>query len=272
MLRAACALTMSSLSILLAAEAQAQSTSRQGLRLGLEGYGYDYEEKFEGATIVEDRGKLFGLSLEYGRAVGGWELRAAGRAAGGLVDYRSDEGDRLEDVAQATVQLELQAGRPITLSPTVTLTPFVGLGSRGHGDASGGLTTDTGLQGYDRYIFYAYAPLGLAADVGTGPRTSISLSGQYNLFLGGDSEAELSKVDPEAPDLLFELEDGSGWEFSAALNYATPRGVVSFGPFFRTWDVEQSSSLRFEDEGLAIELFEPANRTIEAGLKLAFRF
>lgn len=255
---------------LLAAEAAAQS--REGFQLGLEGYRYDYEEEFEGARIVDDEGRFFGLTAEYGRAVGRWDLRVAGRAAGGLVDYESNEGDRLNDVAQATVQLELRAGRRAPISPTVTVTPFIGLGVRGHGDASGGLTTNTGLRGYDRYISYAYAPIGASVDFRAGPRTSVTVSAQYNLFLGGESEAEFGDIEPGAPTVVLELEDGSGWALSAEVNRAAGRGTVSFGPFLRTWDVEQSTVEVFEEDGFGIEIFEPDNRTIEAGLKLAYRF
>ena len=263
-------LATAGLAVVLAGQAEAQS--RRGFEIGVEGYRYDYEEEFEGVQIVQDEGRLFGLTASYGRALGSWDFEVSGRAAGGEVDYRSNEGDRLDDVVQATVQLELTAGRPMQLSPTVTLTPFVGLGARGHGDSSGGLTTDTGLSGYDRYLFYAYAPLGLAADVRTGPGTSLTVSGQYNLFLGGDSEAEFGDVDPEAPTVELELEDGSGWAFSAEVNHAVGRGTVSFGPFVRIWDVEQSAAQVFEEDGFEIEIFEPANRTVEAGLKLAYRF
>jgi hypothetical protein len=154
----------------------------------------------------------------------------------------------------------------------VTLTPFVGLGARGHGDSSGGLTTDTGLSGYDRYLFYAYAPLGLAADVRTGPGTSLTVSGQYNLFLGGDSLSEFSQLEPGAPDLELELEDGSGWALAAAFNWSTARGSVSVGPFLRVWDIDQSRSAILQEGGLSIAFFEPPSRTTEAGLKLAYRF
>jgi hypothetical protein len=269
MKRIACVLIMSA-AFTSASAAQAQT--RQGFELGVEGHSYRYDETFEGVEIVQDRGRLFGLTLDYGRRFGPWELRLRGRASGGYVDYESDEGDRLKDVAQATASTELHLGRPLAVSPTATLTPYAGLGARGHGDASGGRVTDTGLEGYDRYVFYAYAPVGAVAEFRTGPRTSVSLTAQYNLFLGGDAESELSGADPEAPDIEVELEDGYGWELSASVHHAVGSRTVSFGPFLRYWDIGESTRQRFEDEEFVFEVFEPSNTTFEAGLRLAYRF
>ena len=269
MKRIACVLTMSAA---FTAASAAQAQTRQGFEIGVEGYTYRYDETFEGVEILEDQGRLFGLTLDYGRGLGAWELRLRGRASGGYVDYQSDDGDRLDDVAQATVQTEVHFGRPLALSPTATLTPYAGLGARGHGDASGGRVTDTGLEGYDRYIFYAYAPVGAAAEFRTGPRTTVSLTAQYNLFLGGDAESKLSEIDVEAPDIEVELEDGYGWELSAAVHHAVGARTVSFGPFLRYWNIEESTRQRFDDEEFSFEVFEPSNTTLEAGLRLAYRF
>jgi hypothetical protein len=252
--------------------AAAQAQTRQGFEIGIEGYSYRYDETYEGREIVQDRGRLFGLTVDYGRGLGPWELRLKGRAAGGYVDYESDEGDRLDDVVQATVQTEVHVGRPLALSPTATLTPFAGLGARGHGDAGAGRVTDTGLEAYDRYIFYAYAPVGAVAEFRSGPRTTVSLGAQYNLFLGGDSLAELSGIDPEAPDIELELEDGYGWELNAAVHHAVGGRTVSFGPFLRYWNIEESTHQTFRDEEFEVEFFEPSNTTVEVGLRLAYRF
>ncbi len=133
-------------------------------------------------------------------------------------------------------------------------------------------TTDTGLQGYDRYIFYAYAPLGAVVDLRAGERTTVTLAAQYNLFLGGDSESKTSALGAGVPDIEVEFEDGSGWEFSSFVNRRAGRGTVSFGPFLRIWDLDQSTSQIFSDEEGTVEFVEPPNRTTEFGLKLAYRF
>ena len=252
--------------------AAAHAQSRHGLELGVEGQTYRYEEAHEGATLLHDRGALYGLTLGYARPIGAWELRLDARAVGGGVDYEASEGDRLEDVPQATVQLEARLGRTLALAPDWTLIPFVGLGFRGHGDDSGGRITDSGLAGYDRYVGYAYAPLGAAAEFRAAARTTVTLTAQYNLFMGGDVESRFSDIDAAAPDIEVELEEGRGWALSAAVNTAVGTRTVSFGPFYRSWDIEESTHHEIVEGGEIIELFEPSNTTREAGVRLSVRF
>ena len=255
---------------LTAAEASAQATD--GLELGLQAFAYDYEETFEGGS-VGDEGRFGGFTVEYGRRLGRLSFDARFRYGEGRVDYSASDGARLDDVQQSSGQLELLAGWPLAASPTLTVTPYLGLGSRVLLDESGGRETAEGLQGYDREVAYAYVPLGAAVRFARQNGGALVLHGQVNLLAGGHVESDFRPLDPGAPLLETELDGGHGLEFGASLQTPFRGGRIGFGPFIRYWDIDPSNSVVFRDEDLGvIEFFEPANRTLELGVKLTYGF
>ena len=252
------------MTMMMASAAVAQT--RTGFEVGADVLDYGYREEFEGDGLRDD-GRFFGVTAAYTKKFSN-DLFLRGRisAAVGSVDYQSDDGaTELNDVRQGVGYLEFHVGRDFTLKNGVTLAPFAGLGSRSLVDRSGGRETNDGFLGYDRNVSYSYIPAGIAAHFPVNDRASITVSGQYNFFTGGESESKFSDVDPEFPDVTVDLNDGSGYEFSALVNL----GHFSFGPFLRQWNVDQSDSFDLDEE---TELFEPENRTREAGLRVSFRF
>ena len=265
----ACAAALTAAAVMAAGDARAQAA--QGLELGLQSYGYTYEETFEGGGI-EDEGRMTGFTVEYGRPVGRFSFDARFRYAQGEIDYKAGDGARLNDVPQASGQLELLLGRPFPLSAGTTVTPYVGLGSRVLLDDSGGRVTATGLEGYDREVSYAYVPLGAATRSDLGGGRTLALNGQVDWLVGGEVSSDFRRLGDGAPLVKTEFNEGYGLELSAT--YFTPvRGArIGFGPFLRYWDVDQSDSVVLTDEDGSIELFEPPNTTWEVGLKLVVGF
>lgn len=265
------AFTLAAAAALTAATA-ASAQSAEGLELGLQTYGYDYKETFEGGSI-KDEGRFTGFTVDYGRRVGGFSFDARFRYAEGEIDYSADDGAGLDDVQQTVGQLELLAGRPFAASPTTTVTPYVGIGSRVLLDESGGQATEDGISGYDRDIGYVYLPLGAAARFRQGERMSLVIYGQLNVLVGGRARSDFSTIEPGAPVVETEFNGGRGLEFGASLGFAFRGGRINVGPFYRSWDIDQSDSfvVTDPDEG-TIELFEPPNRTREFGIKLSYGF
>ena len=251
---------------------QASAQVADGLELGLQSFSYDYEESFEGGSI-RDQGRMTGFTADYGRPVGAYSFDVRFRYAQGRIDYRSSDGERLDDVSQAVGQLELLAGRPFQTAPGVTLTPYLGVGARALIDESGGRTTRSGLQGYDREVGYSYVPLGAALRAERANGQALQLTAQYNWVVGGDVRSEFSRLDPEPPDVEVELEGGHGLELTATVSMPLGRGRIGFGPFLRRWELDRSTSFVVEDpvEG-AFELFEPENETTEFGLRVVYGF
>lgn len=262
----------------------AAARTPSGLEIGLELFDYGYRERHGGATIVRDDGRFIGLAIDYTQRLGGaWLLRGRLAGAVGSVDYRStgsigednDEEVRLDGVTQGIGRFELLVGRDFALSEATTLTPFIGLGSRVLNDESGGEESDNGLLGYDRQVSYAYVPVGVALRHSLGGRRALTFTAQYQHLVGGESESRFSDIDPEVPDVTVDLKGGSGFEIAAIADLPIGSDAVRVGPFLRRWSIGRSDSFVItnpDDPAEAIELFEPANRTLELGLRLSIAF
>lgn len=261
-----------------------QAQTRPGLEVNAEVYDYSYLEEYDGETVVRDDGAFGGLGIGYVQPLGGRVfIRGRLTVAFGSVDYRGagalDENSglesRIDNVSQDMGQLEIHLGGDVGLDGDVTLSPFIGLGSRVLLDNSGGEESSDGLQGYDREISFGYIPVGAAATVPLDGGKSIILSGQLNLVVNGRSKSKFSDLDAELPDIEVELDKGTGLELSALLSLPLGRRHLHFGPFFRRWAMDQSESFIIEDlegTGAAIEFFEPESRTTEFGLRIGLAF
>lgn len=256
-----------------AAAAEVQQTStRGGFELGVEVFDYGYRERDDGATIVRDDGTFGGATASYVETVGsGWFLKARLSLGWGSVDYASDEGSSLQNVPQDVGQMELLVGRDFAVG-VATLTPFAGVAARVLNDNSGGRTSSDGLIGYDREVSYGYWPVGLSARVAMNPRASLMLSGQANFVTGGEVVSRFSKIDPTVRDVKLDLKDGIGWELAASVILPVGRRQLTVGPFARGWRIDRSTSAMFVDTDGTIELFEPKNRTLEAGVRATLSF
>lgn len=256
----------------LALVSPARAQTRPGFEAGAQLFDYRYRERLDGETVARDHGKFIGLTASYVETIGrGWFLRAATATGSGSVDYSSDDG-KIEDVSQYIAQVEFHIGRDFRISPNATLTAFTGIAGRALDDNSGGKQTEQGFMGYDREIGYSYIPLGLAASIPVGGDMSLAISAQYNWVVTGTAESKFSDLDPDFPDVSLDLEGGRGLEASAILSAPVGRNAVRFGPFVRHWNVARSRSQSFREDGLSIEIFEPANKTTELGLRVAFAF
>ena len=263
-------LAVASLLALTSQKAEAQVA--QGWEIGVQGYGYRYKEAIEDIR-VEDEGRFFGFGLEYGRTFANdCTFNARLWGATGSVDYSANDGNQLDDVEQSVGQAEFLVGRNFAASKAISIRPYLGLGGRSLEDLSGGRVTEAGAFGYDREIGYAYVPLGVAAMADRPGGGRLAVYGQYNRLVGGTSRSEFGDVDPSAPTVEVEFEDGHGWEFGAKLTTPVGRGTIGVQPFVRTWNVDRSTSAFFEDEELSVELFEPPSETRELGVRLVYGF
>jgi len=197
-------------------------------------------------------------------------LRGTYEFGAGEIDYRSDDGARIDNVKQGVGQLELHIGKDFRFDD-VTLTVFTGIGARALIDGSGGRQASNEAFGYDREIGYAFVPLGLAANLPAG-RTRLLLSAQLNPVFGGKADSKLSDVDSELPDLELDLRGGQGFELSGIAAFPLGEREIRFGSVLRHWRLERSRSQTFTGPEGSVTLFEPASRTTELSMRLGLAF
>lgn len=188
--------------------------------------------------------------------------------------HGGSEEVRLANVSQGIGQFEVQLGHDFALGNGSSLTPFTGFAVRRLTDRSGGEESDNGALGYDREVVYPYLPLGLAYRTPIG-RSALTISGQYNHLLGGRVKSKFSEIDPEFPDVVVNLDGGSGLELSAIVDVPLGRKALRVGPFVRRWSVKDSEVTRLtnpEDPSEALEFVEPRSRTTEVGVRLSIAF
>jgi hypothetical protein len=251
--------------------------TRPGFDVGLEAFQYGYKEFHEGELFIREEGQMLGIRLSYVQLIaGGLFGRAIVSGAAGSVDYDPLDEPVVEDIDQSSGRLELHLGYDFMLGGGASITPFAGFGARLLEDESGGRETEGGRLGFDRKVTYRYIPVGLAASIPVGGRKRLNLSGQYNHLVGGNVNNLFSRIDPDAPDVKLDFNEGHGLEASAMLSLPVGRRhAINFGPFVRQWQLDPSETFTVvnpDDPSEAIVLQEPENRTTEAGVRVSFSF
>ena len=144
-------------------------------------------------------------------------------------------------------------------------TSILGLGYRWLYDDSGGQASSTGALGYDRQSQYYYVPAGGILDIGQ----DIKLKGQFNYLLTGKQTSFLSDI---AGFSDVENDQSFGWGVDFTFDYKITNST-SFYSFYRYWDIDKSDTAEGTFPGVLIfEAFEPANKTTEAGIGIAYKF
>lgn len=249
--------------------------TRPGFAVGIERLNYGYSERFDGQTVANDKGGFFGVNTAYTKVFGKQNFfRATLGLDGGSIDYRSNDGTRLDNVDQIFGNLELQLGRDFTLKNGTTISPFIGIASRVLNDYSGGLVADNGMEGYDRHVAYRYIPAGASATFALRGATKLTVSGQYNWLRNGTVTSDFSKLDAQMPDVNVPLNGGSGYEVAAMISVPVRNRVLSVGPFVSGWRIKESKEVTLTDpeSGDTLGLLEPASRTTKAGLRVMLSF
>jgi len=256
--------------LLLPALGLCQETAQNPRPSGLE-LGYQLIHVFYDESVMDEEGFLNGVFAGYvHRFDGGAMLALEGEFFAGGLDY---DGQYLNgipvtaDTDDYLVQFRGLAGWDFALG-TWTVTPYIGLGWRYWNNEI------NAVGGYEREIRYLYAPLGVRAMVSPAPKWIFGLSGEYDLFLDGRVDANLSDVGPGYEDVTLDQDFGSGYGLraSAFAAYAFERMTLRLEPFIRYWDIDESDP----DTGATplgnVRWVEPENTTTILGTRLSLRF
>jgi len=240
------------MAIVLVAIGPMSSHSSEDLQLVFEVEHWEYDEP----SFMQKTSKppLIGVAVEsYGRQ-GARSLFYSFRGHLGQTNYISDSTGSLDRVPLYRLQFETGLIRPTNQS----LDLLYGIGFRWLYDDSGGLLSSTGHAGYDRESSYFYFPVGFRVPLGQG-----SLRGQYQVFINGNQVSHMADTPGGLSNLANKQAHGYGYE----LTYHSDQ---MFGVYVRYWSLGDSSINQYLTDSGPVNGYEPANSTLEFGLRWAF--
>lgn len=229
---------------------------------------FEYEEP----GVMREEGDLLGLAAAYtsapGWGPGSWPLRFEGRLQAGETDYdgQLQSGQALVSETDDTLA-EL---RLLTGAGPGPWHFYGGLGLRlwdqeladGQLKATGETVTGSGVERGHRY---GYVPLGARLDRDLGSGWSGHLAAEYRTVFHGEVYFSSSGFE----EMSLDMDDGDGWSLRAGIGYAATASVrLSAQLYLTRWEFDAS------ERGLVVigdslyEVYEPANETEEAGIRL----
>jgi len=234
-----------------------------------ESYWFFYEEP---DIFIKMEGWMYGLRAsmtqrsEANRLMGRFE----GRYASGRVDYEGSLSDGTPHDDKGTDHIfELRGFFGYDWpSEQGLITLLTGLGYRfwyNHLES---------VNAYERNVSYLYSPIGLEGTYAFNEKWRIGASVEYDLFWQGWVKSNLSDVSSAFGDVENTQDSGFGVRGSLSIQHVFNQSVTfSVEPFIRYWDIENSDTSAVTFLGFIIGSgYEPANKTLEAGLTLSFLF
>jgi hypothetical protein len=160
------------------------------------------------------------------------------------------------------------------------LSPYAGLGYRYLSQQWGGTQTSTGAYGYDRQSTYYYIPIGLIQRFAVSQKGKIETTLEYDYFISGNQFSGLSDLNGTRGGSSysgipnFNNQQNSGYGVNLSVMYQQDSWAI--GPYYKYWNIQQSqtntATITRDGSSSAYNVWEPANTTVEFGLKLADRF
>ena len=160
------------------------------------------------------------------------------------------------------------------------LSPYVGLGYRYLSQALGGVTTSTGARGYDRQSTYNYIPIGVIHRMNINTKSILVTTLEYDYLISGSQYSGLSALNGTSGGVTYAgipnatNTQNSGYGVNLSVMYKEDKWGV--GPYLKYWNISQSDTVygNFTRNGVAYRggVLEPANNTIEYGVKGIYRF
>ncbi len=252
--------------------ALAEDTPRHSWEFGPELYSYTYKEYSIG---VKNQGIMYGLKGSYTYHPDRFMLKLDTRGAFGRVDYSSSSTGSSDNIDDYVIEGRLLAGYDFFRSEdaSVVYAAYAGLGYRYLNDGGGGTITTTGALGYDRESNYWYLPAGLQATTPLSEYWRLISTFEFDLLLRGKQESHLSTASPLYSDITNNQDTGYGLRGSFQFQKTGEKVDLSFEPFVRYWDIENSEVSTIRYSGVAIGYgLEPENTTVEAGVALSASF
>lgn len=232
---------------------------------GVEGFWDRYQEESLYLRNHAYYGSLFAQYTHYWQSP--WFTTLSGRGSYGDNDYKSPDGVK-RGIAQWEFEGRITGGRRFAISPSWSISPYIGIGARYFHDDASGLITSGNAALYDRDIFQVYAPVGFTTEVSAYGWRFLP-SAEYGHLLYGQVDSSLGDV-PGYYDVT--NHQHSGYELRADLLVSpdsSGRSPWLFGPFIRYWHFNNSDEATAPDGRRWVE---PDNNRIQAGVKVIYSY
>ena len=161
------------------------------------------------------------------------------------------------------------------------LSPYAGIGYRFLSQSGGGMTGSSGAGFYDRQSTYNYIPIGVIHRMAVNDnKATLVTTLEYDYLISGNQYSGLSSVNGTKNGVTYagvpnvNNSQNSGYGLNLSVMYK--EDVWGVGPYLKYWNISQSDTAygNFTKNGVAYRggVYEPANNTVEYGVKAIYRF
>ncbi|MBU3596038.1 hypothetical protein ICN10_06435 [Polynucleobacter sp. 86C-FISCH] len=243
--------------------------TQTGNTLGLTLSGYEYKEPSLNVVISAP---LIGVDYTGTYAFGNdWFVKADARYAYGSAKY-SGSGTQ-SNIPYSYYDLRGLVGYDFNFAELggFVLAPFTGIGYRYLFDNQGGQTT-SGANSYNRSSAYVYLPIGVTHRMKVNDTHRLETVVEYDYLIQGTQVSQLSQAASYLPNVTNQQLSGYGLRLSSMYQF----DAWSVGPYVSYWNIQNSNTvtqtITVNRVSYRLTAYEPANNTIEAGIKVAYSF
>ena len=204
-----------------------------------------------------------------------WFMRLDGRYATGDADYESAGTGSSNDIPDWYAEIRALIGTDYVFNDFI-LAPYSGLGYRYlFNDLRG--DTSSGAVGYRRESEYFYLPIGVTHRVALSEGSQLENNLEFDYLLNGQQTTHFEDLAGHGNFTYGqELKNGQDRGYGRRASSMSLQGNWSVGPYVTYWDIEDSeTNTSIVGIGGSYYLMsgkEPANNTLEYGIKGAYRF
>lgn len=243
-------------------EALSLKTS-SGYEVGAQLSRYLYEEEKDGHFFMHTKGNRLGLSGAITQSFNNdWYVGGDVRYSYSKVNYKGTGTHG--GIPDKLWEIRATGGKDFFMNGYL-LSPYTGLGYRNLVNE----LNEIGRGGYRRESEYWYLPVGITHRFQTDSESRISTSIEYDYFLRGQQQSDLSDVRPGYNNA--ENNQHHGYGLRSTLAYERKDWSVGF--FYYYWKISDSESTSITNYGTSIgQAMEPKNTTDEYGIQVKYRF
>ena len=239
--------------------------TQTGNDIGLSLSSYNYHEP----GYMSLQGAKAGLDLHVIRVSKGDDaliFRGDLRLSGGTVDYSSTGTGSASGEPDWYIEARVLVGKDSAINEAL-ISPYTGLGYRYLFNDGRGITS-TGYAGYRRESNYIYLPVGIIHRIALKDEARLESTLEYDQLLAGKQVTSLSDLGAGYSDVTNNQSSGYGLKMSVM--YQKDKWAI--GPYVYYWNIGESDVVYEMQNGSLTGLVEPANNTVEFGLKASQRF